>query len=103
MRRTTRSRWVLTLAASATAQDFPPGRYASSSPFPRSPLDISGRLDRKELQDRWGQRSSSRTSPAAPSPGVRREERAATLYADDHQLDPGSSRFRTCRRCLTTC
>ena len=46
---------VLTLAASAAAQDFPSKPVKLVVPFPPGgPLDISGRLIGKELQDRWG-------------------------------------------------
>ncbi len=57
MRRTTAILlWVLALAASATAQDFPSRPIRLVVPFPPGgPLDISGRLIGKELQDRWGQ------------------------------------------------
>ena len=57
MRRTTAVLvWVLTLAASATAQDFPSRPIRLVVPFPPGgPLDISGRLIGKELQDRSGQ------------------------------------------------
>src|SRR5213083_367912 len=47
--------WVLTLAASAAAQDFPSKPVRLVVPFPPGgPLDISGRMIGKELQDRWG-------------------------------------------------
>jgi len=54
MRRTTAILlWVLALAASATAQDFPSRPIRLVVPFPPGgPLDISGRLIGKELQDR---------------------------------------------------
>src|SRR5258708_11663909 len=57
MRRTTAVLlWVLTLAASAAAQEFPSKPVRLVVPFPPGgPLDISGRLIGKELQDRWGQ------------------------------------------------
>src|SRR6266853_4019348 len=57
MRRTTAILvWVLALAASATAQDLPSRPIRLVVPFPPGgPLDISGRLIGKELQDRWGQ------------------------------------------------
>jgi len=56
MRRTTAILvWVLALATSATAQDFPSRQIRLVVPFPPGgPLDISGRLIGKELQDRWG-------------------------------------------------
>jgi len=60
----------------------------SSSHFPRAVRSTSPAGCRKELQERWGHRSSSRTSPEAPSVRVRREERAGRLHAHDHQLDP---------------
>src|SRR2546422_6334020 len=48
--------WVLTLATSAAAQEFPSKPVKLVVPFPPGgPLDISGRLIGKELQDRWGQ------------------------------------------------
>ena len=48
--------WVFTLAASATAQEFPSKPVRLVVPFPPGgPLDIAGRLIGKELQDRWGQ------------------------------------------------
>ena len=48
--------WVLTLAAGATAQEFPSKPVRLVVPFPPGgPLDIAGRLIGKELQDRWGQ------------------------------------------------
>ncbi|TMH41308.1 MAG: tripartite tricarboxylate transporter substrate binding protein, partial [Betaproteobacteria bacterium] len=48
--------WVLTLATSAAAQEFPSKPVRLVVPFPPGgPLDISGRLIGKELQDRWGQ------------------------------------------------
>jgi tripartite-type tricarboxylate transporter receptor subunit TctC len=47
--------WLLTLAAGAAAQDFPSKPVRLVVPFPPGgPLDISGRLIGKELQDRWG-------------------------------------------------
>src|SRR6267378_719955 len=57
MRRTTAALlWVLALAASAAAQDFPSKPVKLVVPFPPGgPLDISGRMIGKELQDRWGQ------------------------------------------------
>src|SRR5258708_16019707 len=57
MRRTTAVLlWVLTLAASAAAQEFPSKPVRLVVPFPPGgPLDIAGRLIGKELQDRWGQ------------------------------------------------
>src|SRR5437660_10346248 len=56
MRRTTAVLvWVLALAASAAAQEFPSKPVKLVVPFPPGgPLDISGRLIGKELQDRWG-------------------------------------------------
>src|SRR6266576_2384144 len=56
MRRTTAVLvWVLALAASAAAQDFPSKPVKLVVPFPPGgPLDISGRMIGKELQDRWG-------------------------------------------------
>src|SRR5260370_39505708 len=55
MRRTTAVLlWVLTLAAGATAQEFPSKPVRLVVPFPPGgPLDIAGRLIGKELQDRW--------------------------------------------------
>src|SRR5437879_11662983 len=48
--------WVLARAARAAAQEFPSGPVKLVVPFPPGgPLDISGRLIGKELQDRWGQ------------------------------------------------
>src|SRR5258705_3206804 len=48
--------WVLTLATSSTAQDFPSKPVHLVVPFPPGgPLDISGRLIGKELQERWAQ------------------------------------------------
>jgi len=57
MRRTTAVLvWVLALAANAAAQEFPSKPVHLVVPFPPGgPLDISGRLIGKELQDRWGQ------------------------------------------------
>src|SRR6266487_6719731 len=47
--------WVFALAASAAAQEFPSKPVRFVVPFPPGgPLDISGRLIGKELQDRWG-------------------------------------------------
>jgi len=47
---------LLTLAAGAAAQDFPSKPVRLVVPFPPGgPLDISGRLIGKELQERWGQ------------------------------------------------
>jgi len=46
----------LALAAGAAAQEFPSKPVRLVVPFPPGgPLDISGRLIGKELQDRWGQ------------------------------------------------
>src|SRR5882672_2638662 len=46
--------WVLALAANAAAQEFPSKPVHLVVPFPPGgPLDISGRLIGKELQDRW--------------------------------------------------
>src|SRR3989454_7611183 len=55
MRRTTAVLvWVLALAASSAAQEFPSRPVRLVVPFPPGgPLDISGRLIGKELQDRW--------------------------------------------------
>src|SRR5256712_6484737 len=48
--------WVFTLTASAAAQEFPSKPVHLVVPFPPGgPLDISGRLIGKELQDHWGQ------------------------------------------------
>src|SRR5258706_14343994 len=48
--------WMLTLAANAAGQEFPSKPVPLVVPFPPGgPLDISGRLIGKELQDRWGQ------------------------------------------------
>src|SRR6266853_4092959 len=57
MRRTTAILvWMLTLAASAAAQEFPSKPVRLVVPFPPGgSLDISGRLIGKELQERWGQ------------------------------------------------
>ena len=57
MRRTTAALlWALALAVSAAAQDFPSKPVKLVVPFPPGgPLDISGRMIGKELQDRWGQ------------------------------------------------
>src|SRR5437773_10134775 len=47
---------LLALAAGAPAQDFPSKPVRLVVPFPPGgPLDISGRLIGKELQERWGQ------------------------------------------------
>src|SRR5262245_35763019 len=47
---------LLALAAAAAAQDFPSRPVRLVVPFPPGgPLDISGRLIGKELQERWGQ------------------------------------------------
>src|SRR4029077_215849 len=47
---------LLALAAGATAQEFPAKPVRLVVPFPPGgPLDISGRLIGKELQERWGQ------------------------------------------------
>src|SRR5712672_4641743 len=47
--------WVLALAANAAAQEFPSKPVHLVVPFPPGgPLDISGRMIGKELQDRWG-------------------------------------------------
>ncbi len=55
MRRTT-AVVLFALAASAAAQEFPSKPVRLVVPFPPGgPLDISGRLIGKELQDRWGQ------------------------------------------------
>src|SRR6266705_3202674 len=46
--------WVLALAASTAAQEFPSKPVRLVVPFPPGgPLDISGRLIGKELQDSW--------------------------------------------------
>src|SRR5881296_3720142 len=57
MRRTTAVLlWALALAASSAAQEFPSKPVRLVVPFPPGgPLDISGRLIGKELQERWGQ------------------------------------------------
>src|SRR4029077_14204827 len=48
--------WVLALAANAAAQEFPSKPVRLVVPFPPGgPLDISGRLIGRELQERWGQ------------------------------------------------
>src|SRR2546429_2893940 len=48
--------WVLALAANAAAQEFPSKPVKLVVPFPPGgPLDISGRMIGKELQERWGQ------------------------------------------------
>src|SRR5438445_6335056 len=48
--------WVLTLATSAAAQEFPSKPVRLVVPFPPGgPLDISGRLIGTQLQERWGQ------------------------------------------------
>src|SRR5215470_6441833 len=48
--------FLLALAAGAAAQDFPSKPVRLVVPFPPGgPLDISGRLIGKELQERWGQ------------------------------------------------
>src|SRR5882672_11164153 len=47
---------LLALAAGAAAQDFPSKTVRLVVPFPPGgPLDISGRLIGKEMQERWGQ------------------------------------------------
>ena len=47
---------LLALAAGASAQEFPSRPVRLVVPFPPGgPLDISGRLIGKELQERWGQ------------------------------------------------
>jgi tripartite-type tricarboxylate transporter receptor subunit TctC len=56
MRRTAVALLTLALAAAAAAQEFPSKPVRLVVPFPPGgPLDISGRLIGKELQDRWGQ------------------------------------------------
>src|SRR2546426_6890155 len=57
MRRTTAVLlWALALAASSAAQEFPSKPVRLVVPFPPGgPLDISGRIIGKELQDHWGQ------------------------------------------------
>src|SRR6267143_1298781 len=48
--------WVLALAANGAVQEFPSKPVHLVVPFPPGgPLDISGRLIGKELQDRLGQ------------------------------------------------
>src|SRR5499427_6302955 len=48
--------WILAAAALAQGQAFPSKPVRLVVPFPPGgPLDISGRLIGKELQDRWGQ------------------------------------------------
>jgi len=47
--------WLLAIAASAAAQEFPSRPVRLVVPFPPGgPLDIAGRLIGKELQERWG-------------------------------------------------
>jgi tripartite-type tricarboxylate transporter receptor subunit TctC len=56
MRHTAVALLTLALAAAAAAQEFPSKPVRLIVPFPPGgPLDISGRLIGKELQDRWGQ------------------------------------------------
>ena len=56
MRRTAVALLTLALAAAAAAQEFPSKAVRLVVPFPPGgPLDISGRLIGKELQERWGQ------------------------------------------------
>jgi tripartite-type tricarboxylate transporter receptor subunit TctC len=56
MRRVAAALLSLALAAAAGAQEFPSRPVRLVVPFPPGgPLDISGRLIGKELQDRWGQ------------------------------------------------
>jgi tripartite-type tricarboxylate transporter receptor subunit TctC len=56
MRRVAAALLSLALAAAAVAQEFPSRPVRLVVPFPPGgPLDISGRLIGKELQDRWGQ------------------------------------------------
>src|SRR5262245_12304787 len=48
--------WILAAGALAQGQEFPSKPVRLVVPFPPGgPLDISGRLIGKELQDRWGQ------------------------------------------------
>src|SRR5690349_2137706 len=55
MRRTAAALLFLVLAAAAAAEDFPSKPVRLVVPFPPGgPLDISGRLIGKELQERWG-------------------------------------------------
>ncbi|HET7200595.1 MAG TPA: tripartite tricarboxylate transporter substrate binding protein [Burkholderiales bacterium] len=55
MKRTAAAFVLLLLAAGASAQEFPSRPVRLVVPFPPGgPLDISGRLIGKELQDRWG-------------------------------------------------
>lgn len=56
MRRVAAALLSLALAAAAPAQEFPSRPVRLVVPFPPGgPLDISGRLIGKELQERWGQ------------------------------------------------
>src|SRR5882672_8579809 len=56
MRRIAAALLSLALAAAAPAQEFPSKPVRLVVPFPPGgPLDISGRLIGKELQERWGQ------------------------------------------------
>src|SRR5499427_6356240 len=56
MRRIAAALVLLALAAAAEAQEFPSKPVRLVVPFPPGgPLDISGRLIGKELQERWGQ------------------------------------------------
>src|SRR5262252_838324 len=56
MRRIAAAIVLLALAAAAAAQEFPSKPIRLVVPFPPGgPLDISGRLIGKELQERWGQ------------------------------------------------
>src|SRR5882762_694028 len=67
MRRTTAALlWVLALAASAAAQDFPSKPVKLVVPFPPGgPLDISGRMTGKEMPDRWGHPAAGVSEPGS--------------------------------------
>jgi len=104
MRRTTAVLvWVLRSPRARRHRTFPPGRYASSSPFPRRSAPTSPGLDRKGVADRWGQPVIVENKPGS----TLGPEYVVKSAPDGYTLMIISStplaRFRTCRRCLTTC